>query len=63
MGKKFLRVITTERFEKMMREIVERDLHPEDQHLEMDALMCETLRQLGYGKGVDIFENTEKWYA
>lgn len=32
-------------------------------HAEMDKLMCETLRNVGYGEGVDIFENTDKWWA
>ena len=32
-------------------------------HMAMDDLMCETLRGLGYEKGIDIFEKTEKWYA
>lgn len=32
-------------------------------HMTMDDLMCETLRALGYGEGVDIFLETPKWYA
>lgn len=32
-------------------------------HAEMDDLMCNLLRSLGYGKGVEIFESTDKWYA
>lgn len=32
-------------------------------HEKMDDLMCSTLRNLGYGEGVDIFENTPKWHA
>ena len=35
----------------------------EDAHMEMDDLMLDLLRSLGYGDGVDIFENTNKWYA
>lgn len=35
----------------------------EEAHMEMDKLMCEKLRELGYGKAVDIFESTGKWYA
>jgi hypothetical protein len=37
--------------------------NPEYAHIEADELMCEALRSLGYGKGVDIFENMETWYA
>ena len=36
---------------------------PEGQHDEMDKLMCELLRELGYGDGVDVFERQEKWYS
>ena len=32
-------------------------------HLAMDNLMCDVLRRLGYGGGVDIFENSGKYYA
>lgn len=32
-------------------------------HMRMDALMCELLCDLGYEKGIDIFEKTAKWYA
>lgn len=32
-------------------------------HGAMDDLMCEVLRSLGYGDGVDVFEAAEKWYA
>lgn len=35
----------------------------EDQHIEMDELMCEVLTQLGYGDGVEAFKNAYKWYA
>lgn len=32
-------------------------------HYVMDGIMCELLRDLGYGEGIDIFNNTPKWYA
>ena len=32
-------------------------------HRYMDRLMCDLLRELGYGEGVEIFEDTPKWYA
>lgn len=35
----------------------------ESSHIECDAIMCELLKSLGYGEGVKIFENMEKWYA
>ena len=35
----------------------------EDAHADMDAIRDDILRQLGYGEGVDTFENTDKWYS
>ena len=31
-------------------------------HIEMDELLCKVLKSLGYGEGIKIFENTNKWY-
>ena len=35
----------------------------ESAHLKMDDLMCQVLRELGYGEGIDIFRQSTKWYA
>ena len=35
----------------------------EDAHRQMDGIMANLLRQLGYREGIDIFENTNKWYS
>lgn len=35
----------------------------EDSHIVADSYMCELLRELGYGEGVDVFENMSKWYS
>lgn len=35
----------------------------EDRHRAMDNLMCETLKSLGFGFGVEIFRSTAKWYS
>ena len=32
-------------------------------HSVMDGIMCETLEKLGFAKGVEIFDETPKWYA
>lgn len=32
-------------------------------HFAADALMCDLLRSLGYGDGVEIFESNDKWYS
>lgn len=32
-------------------------------HGRADEVMCDLLRELGYGDGVDIFERMDRWYA
>ena len=61
--------MTPETFAEKMAELYIRD--PDDYgvnqeyecHILADALMCETLRALGYDKGVTLFEQAEKMYA
>lgn len=56
--------MTPEQFAKRMQAIHERNgKDREAAHEEADELMAETLRSLGYGAGVAIFEKLEKWYA
>lgn len=50
-------------FNKKMKYISENQWHTEDAHIEMDDVMCDTLRKLGFEKGIDIFEHTERWYS
>ena len=64
------RVMTPEEFAKKMKKIsdnlkYQNDAYydEEDAHMQMDDLMSDLLRQLGYGEGIDIFENTNKWYS
>lgn len=49
--------------EKMMdiAKLNERD--EETSHVAADSLMCEVLTELGYGAGVDIFNEMCLWYA
>lgn len=35
----------------------------EEAHCRADDLLCDILRELGYGDAVDVFENAYKWYA
>lgn len=57
-------IMTPEEFEKRMQEIENKYIGDlEARHGEMDDLMCEVLRSLKYCAGVNIFENSEKWYA
>lgn len=59
--------LTPEEFTKQMQEAfdvyyLEKD-DEEEVHIVMDGIMCNLLRQLGYGDGVDIFNKTPMWYA
>ena len=61
MTRKSERIITPKEFEAEMREITKDD--PETAHINADDLMLNLLTQLGYGDGVKIFENMERWYS
>ena len=50
-------------FNEKMKYISENQWRTEDAHIEMDDAMCYTLKKLGFGKGIEIFEDTEKWYS
>lgn len=56
--------MTPEQFKEQMYEVKEAySPDYESIHRGMDELMCELLKSLGYSDGVDVFINTEKWYA
>ena len=38
-------------------------LDAENAHKEADKLICRVLKELGYGKGVIVFREMERWYA
>lgn len=61
------RPMTPEEFAAQMQEAYEeyylKDNDEEVVHIVMDGIMCSLLRLLGYGEGIDIFNNTPKWYA
>ena len=55
-------MMSREDFAKKMQELSDMN-DTEGAHCEMDDLLCDMLRELGYGEGVDIFEARDKWYA
>lgn len=55
-------MITPAEFEDRMKEISV-NKYIEDKHIDADKLMCKVLKDLGYVKGVEIFERMEKWYS
>lgn len=51
-------------FNKKMYDISNnRDYQTESRHINMDVLMGDTLKELGFGDGVSIFYQTSKWYC
>ena len=62
-------IISPDEFKKKMKAIkIKVDagfliLDKEEAHVQMDDLMCEVLSSLGYEEGIEIFQNTGKWYA
>ena len=59
--------MTPEEFTAKMREAYETHwMKEEDEkmvHVVMDGIMCDLLRSLGYGEGVDVFDETPMWYS
>jgi hypothetical protein len=54
--------MTPDEFADKMQEIdTDRDI--ESGHVKADELMCSLLKELGYDKGVEIFNKMVKWYA
>lgn len=58
----YLCVPDPEEFDKQLRALYD-DFGIEEGHEQMDSAICELLRQFGYGKAVDSFYATTKWYA
>ena len=57
-------MLTPGEFATRMRELGE--MYKDDEelcHVYMDELMCKVLRDKGFGKGVDVFDETAKWYS
>ena len=55
--------MTPEEFTKEMKAVAKFPPDVEAGHSSGDELLCKVLRELGYGEGVEIFENMDKWYA
>lgn len=58
--------MTPEEFAAKMREIYDAphdDVDREQAHQDADGLMMQVLKELGFGDGVEVFGNAEKWYA
>jgi hypothetical protein len=54
--------MTPEEFKQAIIEAFE-EYGTEESHKMADVIMCDLLRALGYGDGVDIFEQHGKWWA
>ena len=53
---------TSDEFLKDMQTVASSN-DPECSHVYMDDMMCDLLKQLGYGEAIEVFRHTEKWYA
>lgn len=56
-------LISPSEFEEEMRHIAETGKSIELKHRRADILMMTVLCQLGYEKGVEVFDEMNKWYA
>ena len=57
-------VTTPEEFLKQMLELkAKRASNSEMLHIDADELLSSMLIELGYGKGVDVYDSMEKWYS
>ena len=57
-------IMSPEEFKNRMCDICARyDDDVEMRHQDMDGLMAQVLTTLGYGEGINIFDDTYKWYA
>lgn len=54
---------TTPKEFKTAMELASISGNTEEMHIDMDDLMCNLLIELGYGDGIEVFKNTNKWYA
>ncbi len=56
--------VTPAEFEDRMTDCAEEGIRdPELAHIHADELMCEVLTQLGYGKGIEMFNKVQRWYS
>ena len=56
--------LTPGEFASRMGELAERYKDDDELcHVYMDELMCKVLREHGFDKGVDVFDESPKWYA
>ena len=57
-------ILSPAEFATRMRQIAEIYRYDEEAvHVAMDNLMCDLIKSLGYGEGVEVFDNTYKYYA
>jgi hypothetical protein len=54
--------LTKEEFLSQMKELAQND-DIEIRHVEMDGLMMRQLASLGYDEAINVFIETEMWYA
>ena len=57
-------VMNPKEFERKIKGIIkECEDDPEEMHRELDGLMEDTLKDLGYMEGIALIQNVDRWYA
>ena len=54
-------MITPEEFERRMKEIA-KERNADDRHYKADCLMTDLLKELGYGDGIKVYDEFDKYY-
>jgi len=53
-----------EKYKNKLKEIIKiGEYDPEEAHFRADKVLCEILKELGYGDIVELWEEVPKWYA
>ncbi len=60
---KMANISPEEFYQKMLKIKEDKEYDKEGVHREMDDLVCEVLESLGYEKGINVFNDTDKWYS
>jgi hypothetical protein len=57
------KLMTPENFYKKMKKIANYSDSVEAVHIWGDEALCKMLKDLGYGAGIRIFKELDKWYS
>lgn len=55
--------LTPEEFKEAIKKEIETNGDEEGRHSTLDRMLCDLLTSLGYGEGVKLYDDADKWYA